>query len=120
MATYTHLLLFLSLALAITAQHVHFQIPYVETKVKSITSKYHQFLTYHGPTGTATAALHHTHTHRPFPTKTPSTCDYWYEDIKHQGISAFNADPAEYHVYRNVKDLGAKGQSAEDLFLNLS
>jgi hypothetical protein len=33
---------------------------------------------------------------------------YWYETIKHQGISAFG--PGGYQVYRNVKDYGAKGK----------
>ena len=33
---------------------------------------------------------------------------YWYEQIVHQGISAFNSD-ASYKVYRNVKDYGAVG-----------
>lgn len=32
---------------------------------------------------------------------------YWYENIQHQGISAFG--PSGYKVYRNVKDYGAKG-----------
>jgi len=32
---------------------------------------------------------------------------YWYEQISHQGISAFG--PSGYAVYRNVKDYGAKG-----------
>lgn len=33
---------------------------------------------------------------------------YWYETIKHQGISAFG--PSGYQVFRNVKDYGAKGK----------
>lgn len=32
---------------------------------------------------------------------------YWYEEIAHQGISAYGPDG--YAVYRNVKDYGAKG-----------
>ena len=32
---------------------------------------------------------------------------YWYEEIAHQGISAFG--PSGYAVYRNVKDYGATG-----------
>lgn len=50
------------------------------------------------------------------PPKTPSIpyanqtafCSYWLEDIKHQGISAFNSN-TNYTVFRNVKDYGAKG-----------
>lgn len=38
-----------------------------------------------------------------------STCSYWLEDIKHQGIAPFNEDPQSYQVFRNVKDFGAKG-----------
>lgn len=34
---------------------------------------------------------------------------YWYEDINHQGISAFG--PSGYQVFRNVKSYGAKGRS---------
>ena len=33
---------------------------------------------------------------------------YWYEQIQHQGKSAFNTNGA-YKVYRNVKDYGAVG-----------
>jgi hypothetical protein len=28
---------------------------------------------------------------------------FWMENIKHQGISAFNSDPSKYQVFRNVK-----------------
>jgi len=34
---------------------------------------------------------------------------FWLETIEHQGTSAFNADPAGYTVFRNVKDYGAVG-----------
>ncbi|CAA7267897.1 unnamed protein product [Cyclocybe aegerita] len=36
------------------------------------------------------------------------------ETIKHQGISAFNENPSEYQVFRNVKDFGAKGDGVVD------
>jgi glucan 1,3-beta-glucosidase len=37
---------------------------------------------------------------------------YWFEDIPHQGIAAFNANPGPgaYKVFRNVKDYGARGE----------
>lgn len=38
---------------------------------------------------------------------------YWMEGVKHQGISAYNADP-KYQVFRNVKDFGAKGDGVTD------
>lgn len=34
---------------------------------------------------------------------------YWLKDIPHQGLAAFNSNPAGYKVFRNVKDYGAKG-----------
>lgn len=39
---------------------------------------------------------------------------FWLENIKHQGISAFNANPKSYQVFRNVKDFGAKGDGISD------
>lgn len=39
----------------------------------------------------------------------PSGAPYWLEQIKHQGISAFNSAPDTYQVFRNVKSFGAKG-----------
>jgi hypothetical protein len=39
----------------------------------------------------------------------PRATAYWYENIAHQGISAFG--PSGYAVYRNVKDYGATGTS---------
>lgn len=45
-----------------------------------------------------------------------SSCSspYWLENIKHQGIAAFNSDPSTYQVFRNVKDFGAKGNGVAD------
>ncbi|KAG8894269.1 hypothetical protein FRC00_009221, partial [Tulasnella sp. 408] len=34
---------------------------------------------------------------------------HWMQTIKRQGISAYNPDPSNYKVFRNVKDYGAKG-----------
>lgn len=46
---------------------------------------------------------------------------FWLEDIKHQGIAAFNNDTT-YEVFRNVKDYGAKGllypQGPDDSYAN--
>lgn len=39
---------------------------------------------------------------------------YWLEKIKHQGLSAYNKDPASYKTFRNVKDFGAKGDGITD------
>ncbi|KAL7283547.1 hypothetical protein ACG7TL_002981 [Trametes sanguinea] len=39
---------------------------------------------------------------------------YWMQNIKHQGIAAFNSNPSSYQVFRNVKDFGAKGDGVTD------
>ena len=39
---------------------------------------------------------------------------YWLGSIKHQGQAAFNPNPASYQVFRNVKELGAKGDGVTD------
>ncbi|KAL6310407.1 exo-beta-1,3-glucanase [Sparassis latifolia] len=44
---------------------------------------------------------------------TPSQ-PFWLEDMVQRGTSAFNADPATYQVYRNVKDYGATGDGVTD------
>lgn len=39
---------------------------------------------------------------------------FWLSRIAHQGTSPFLSDSAEYIVYRNVKDFGAKGDGLTD------
>ncbi|KAF8184871.1 exo-beta-1,3-glucanase [Mycena galopus ATCC 62051] len=39
---------------------------------------------------------------------------FWMQNIKHQGIAAFNPDPTTYQVFRNVMDFGAKGDGVTD------
>ncbi|KAJ6500534.1 exo-beta-1,3-glucanase [Mycena sanguinolenta] len=39
---------------------------------------------------------------------------FWMQNIKHQGIAAFNPNPTTYQVFRNVKDFGAKGDGVTD------
>lgn len=83
--------------------------PEVISLVHSMQSEYSQWTGYHGPT-------QFPHPPYPKPTATSTsaaagstnTCAYWMEDIKHQGIAAFNPTPG-YQVFRNVKDFGAKG-----------
>jgi glucan 1,3-beta-glucosidase len=39
---------------------------------------------------------------------------YWFETIKRQGQAPFNPNPTAYKVFRNVKELGAKGDGSSD------
>ncbi|WPH02951.1 Hypothetical protein R9X50_00582300 [Acrodontium crateriforme] len=95
-----------------TAQHVHLQIPEVEQYVESMLEDFHHYTNYPGPSSTYWHHPHPAPTHVPHPPK--DKCDYWMADIKHQGIAAFNADPAGYQVFRNVMDFGAKGDGVTD------
>jgi len=52
-------------------------------------------------------------------TPTSTACSYWLDDIKHQGVAAFNSN-TNYTVYRNVKDYGAVGTSTESIKLQIS
>ncbi|KAL2357866.1 exo-beta-1,3-glucanase-like protein [Cryomyces antarcticus] len=90
------------------AQHVHYQIPEVEEHVHSMLAEFAQYTNYHAPTNTKGFA-------RPTHVPKPAGCaPYWMENIKHQGIAAFNANPAGYQVFRNVKDFGAVGDGVAD------
>ncbi|KAH0372502.1 glycoside hydrolase family 55 protein, partial [Aureobasidium melanogenum] len=91
------------------AQHVHLDIPEVSHYISAIESEFSAW--YHGPRPTIP---HPTHPPNPFHSPAPSVCAYWLEDIKHQGIAAFNPSPSTYQVFRNVKDFGAKGDGVTD------
>lgn len=48
-------------------------------------------------------------------TGTAATGDpYWLQNVKHQGLAAFNSNPSGYQVFRNVKDFGAVGDGVTD------
>ncbi|KAJ5128084.1 exo-beta-1-3-glucanase [Penicillium atrosanguineum] len=51
-------------------------------------------------------------THATTTATSTGSSNYWYENIDHQGISAFG--PSGYTVYRNVKDYGATGNGVTD------
>jgi glucan 1,3-beta-glucosidase len=98
----------LSLALAfvpalLTASAEKLDIPQVDTVVQHVLNEYYNYTHYKAPPGTTNS----TSTKRPL---SPAAAGqpYWYEQISHQGISAFG--PSGYSVYRNVKDYGAKGK----------
>jgi glucan 1,3-beta-glucosidase len=88
-------------------------ISQVSLVVSSATSSFAPAVTYAGPTGSASSALKtSSKVVSQVSAATPaSAAPYWLENIAHQGISAFNSNPAEYQVFRNVKSFGAKGKS---------
>lgn len=74
-----------------------FEIPRVNAVVDNVLQEYEAYVDYNH-----SVSEHHAVTKR-------QATPYWYEDITHQGISAFG--PSGYVVYRNVKDYGAKGSN---------
>ena len=90
--------MFFALALAFAsiafAQHWHYGRPLLKQNA-------HRALF-----SNATSAVTSTEDSLPLP-NTP--CDYWLENINHQGLSPFHVDPGSYQVFRNVKDYGAVG-----------
>ncbi|KAJ6608596.1 exo-beta-1,3-glucanase [Mycena sp. CBHHK59/15] len=51
----------------------------------------------------------------PLASGTAATTDpFWMQNIKHQGIAAFNPSPSTYQVFRNVQSFGAKGDGVTD------
>ncbi|KAH9827683.1 glycoside hydrolase family 55 protein [Teratosphaeria destructans] len=100
----------LASSLGIKAQHVHYEPQEVQIFIHSQLEQFASYTKYSGPSPTAKLA--------PSPTTAQlaatDTCSFWLEDIKHQGVAAFNSDPESYQVFRNVKDFGAKGDGVTD------
>ena len=97
----------LLLAAGATAQHLSLDIPEVDAAVKDAQTKNANYTNYKAPGNLTTASSNLT---RPSFNTLVAVSDppYWYADITHQGISAFNPG---YQVFRNVKDFGAMGKS---------
>jgi glucan 1,3-beta-glucosidase len=88
------------------AQHVHYVIPEVDQIVQYMSQVFEPWINNYEPRPHPNPPSP-TSTSPPSPSQTAS-CSYWLENIKHQGVSAFNTD-TNYTVFRNVKDYGAKG-----------
>ena len=105
---------FLSLALAVMpsfllASGEKLDIPEVDRVVQGVLHDYNKYVHYTAPPG----ATNSTGSRNTALSPAASGQAYWYEQIKHQGISAFG--PSGYVVYRNVKDYGAKGMNSANI-----
>lgn len=97
----------------------HFPIPQVQSAVSSALAKYSKYVHYHGPTGTAAAAIASAtgkaHEHHDLANVDPP---YWLADIAHQGFAPYAG--SGYQVFRNVKDYGAVGELVNVWLIGLS
>ncbi|KAJ5087004.1 Pectin lyase fold/virulence factor [Penicillium alfredii] len=112
---YTSVISSIILAACVSAQVL--DIPAVDEIVSSALSPFADYTAYHGPTGSASAALSSTTAEtkqRIASVQAVADASYWLADITHQGIAAFNTNPSGYKVFRNVKDYGAKGDGVTD------
>ncbi|KAJ5593902.1 CAZyme family GH55 [Penicillium hispanicum] len=100
------------LALFVAARAQILDIPEEDALVQSALKPLSQYTAYNGPVGSAASAVTvDVHTEVSVAETDPS---YWLADIAHQGIAAFNTDPSNYTVFRNVKDYGAAGDGVTD------
>ena len=87
-------------------QGIQFEPSAVGIVVSEIKDRYSSYIRYNG-TAAASPAIPASEPEASVLPRQSSA--YWYEEITHQGISAFG--PSGYAVYRNVKDYGATGMS---------
>jgi len=104
-----------------------YEPPAVQQAAAAMAEAYKQYIGY-APSVTAAAvaagpsvdALRKTKTSTTSSaTPTSTACSYWLDEIKHQGVAAFNSN-TNYTVYRNVKDYGAVGMVASGLDFEMS
>ncbi|KAJ5814612.1 CAZyme family GH55 [Penicillium riverlandense] len=104
----------LSLSLLASANAQIFQIPEVERITTQVVRHFSNYIKYNGPTKAALAAMKPAKQQTQVSQSTAADASYWLADIKHQGLAAFNSDPSNYTVFRNVMDYGAKGDGVTD------
>lgn len=99
------------LALFASARAQVLDIPEEDALVQSALKSFSQYTAYDGPAESATSLSLETATVDVHAEVSVAETDpsYWLADIAHQGIAAFNPDPSNYTVFRNVKDYGAAG-----------
>nr|OQO20319.1 hypothetical protein B0A51_12479 [Rachicladosporium sp. CCFEE 5018] len=102
-----------ALATGVIAQHGHVDIPEIDRYVHSMLDKYNKYTKYPGPSPTYWQHPSPRPT-KPVPKPPVDKCSFWMENIKHQGVAAFNPSPSTYQVFRNVKDFGAQGDGVTD------
>lgn len=96
-----HSLVTLLASAGLAAADYGIHIPQVDAAVQQMLSKFGSYVGYHGPSGQAAAQAENWHPeHAPSPA-TYNNGGYWLEQIKHQGVAAFNPN-AGYQIFRNV------------------
>lgn len=93
------------LSLVLHSSCMQFKIPEVEKVVTKVMNKFAPYVHNKGKHSDTAVISAKEDMSQIIPRATP----YWYEQISHQGRSAWG--PSGYQVYRNVKDYGAKGKS---------
>ncbi|KAA8567338.1 hypothetical protein EYC84_010368 [Monilinia fructicola] len=96
------------LSLVLQSSCVQLKIPQVDKVVTKVLNKFAPYVHNKGNNPNVTVIPAKDDMAKIIPRATP----YWYEQISHQGKSAWG--PSGYSVYRNVKDYGAKGDGVTD------
>ncbi|QSZ28880.1 hypothetical protein DSL72_003385 [Monilinia vaccinii-corymbosi] len=96
------------LSLVLQSSCVQFKIPEIDKVVTKVMSKFASYAHNKGSPSNDTFISANEDMAKIISRSNP----YWYEQISHQGKSAWG--PSGYSVYRNVKDFGAKGDGVTD------
>ncbi|KAF7895984.1 hypothetical protein EAF00_005999 [Botryotinia globosa] len=96
------------LSLVLQSSCMQLKIPQVEKVVTKVMNKFAPYVHNKGKHSDTAVISAKEDMSQIIPRATP----YWYEQISHQGKSAWG--PSGYQVYRNVKDFGAKGDGVTD------
>lgn len=101
----------------VNSQNIHYEAPEVAERVAAMLDEFHE---YARPLVTMAELTNDRYTNYTAAQESGqdvdkrAVSDYWLEKIPKQGRAAFNADPAGYKVFRNVKEYGAKGDGVID------
>lgn len=107
------IILFLASLLLVGAQNANYRAPWVSSVVSSATSHYKPWVTPSPPESNVFFTKQNHTAQYPFSQPPRDACAFWMEEIQHQGRAPFQPD-ADFQVFRNVKDYGARGDGVTD------